>query len=346
LATRLGIRQLLVKDESKRPDLNAFKVLGVSYAVNILLKGLADGARLPTLSAATEGNHGRALAWEARRLAMRAVIYIPSSAAPARIEAIRSLGAEVVLVDGSYDDAVSRMALQSKKYGYTVVSDTGFEGYLEIPKWISAGYMRIFSESWRDLESRGVPAPDIVFVQGGVGGLAAGAVNYFDQAALDETPALIVVEPTEAACLLSSITSSEGMPRPASGSQQTIAAGLNCALPSLAAWPTVRRGIKACLAVEDNYVEEAVRTFFHPEREDPRIVSGEAGAAGLAGLLALARDANLEPARRKLGLGSESCVLVVVTEGATNPDGFREIVGVDSCNGVDETAIGRVEENQ
>jgi diaminopropionate ammonia-lyase len=274
---------------------------------------------------------------------MRAVIFIPSGAAPARIQPIRELGAEVVLVDGSYDDAVSRMAAQSEENGYTVVSDTGFEGYLEIPNWISAGYMRIFSESWRDLGNQRAPAPDIVLVQGGVGGLAAGAVNYFDQAALDETPALIVVEPTEAACLFTSITSSEGIPRPASGSLQTIAAGLNCALPSLAAWPTVRRGVKACLAVEDKYVEEAVRTLFHPDGGDPCIVSGEAGAAGLAGLLALTRDANLEPARKKLGLGSESCVLVIVTEGATNPDGFREIVGVDPLNGIDETATGHVE---
>ena len=163
--------------------------------------------------------------------------------------------------------------------------------------------------------------------------MAAGAVSYFDQTAPGMGPTLVVVEPMEAACLLASSASSGGILRRASGNQQTIVAGLNCAVPSLAAWPTVRRGVKAFLAVEDGYVEEAVRTFFDPIAGDPLIISGEAGAAGLAGVLALAGEAALESARRELKFGPESCVLVVVTEGATDPDGFRKIVGIDPRKG-------------
>lgn len=335
LASRLGVGQLLVKDESERLDLNSFKVLGVSYAVHILLEVLPDDLkRRLTLAAATEGNHGRAVAWVARRLGIPSVIHIPSGAAPARVEAIRDLGATLVLVDGSYEGAVALMAEESEKQGHTVISDTGYEGYLETPNRISAGYMRIFSEAWSTLTQERIPVPDIVLIQGGVGGLAAGAVSYFDQTSPGMGPTLVVVEPMEAACLFASSASPEGILRPASGNQQTIVAGLNCAVPSLAAWPTVRRGAKAFLALEDGYVEEAVRTFFDPDGGDPRIVSGEAGAAGLAGVLALAGESGLELARRELGFGPESCVLVVVTEGATDPDGFSKIVGSDPNQGI------------
>jgi diaminopropionate ammonia-lyase len=327
LAARLGLGALLLKDESRRFGLNAFKGLGASWALRCLVDARRrDGAAPPaTVATATDGNHGRAVAWAARKHGLAAVIFIPDHSAPARIEAIRGEGAEVVLVHGSYDDAVARCAAESAARGWQVVADTGYEGYMEIPRLVAQGYETLFLETDAQIEERLLPQPDLVLVQGGVGALAAAAVEHYRPRR--ERPRLAIVEPDDADCLLESILAGDGPPRASRGRQRSIMAGLNCGLPSLAAWPTLRRGIDLFLSVEDRLAEEAMRLLWRPAPGDPRVESGESGAAGLAGLLALATDEIFRAARERLRLSRATTALVINTEGATDPEGFQRITG-------------------
>lgn len=322
LARELGIGRLLLKDEGARLDLAAFKVLGVSWAIERLLR---DGMSATTLSSATAGNHGRALAWAARQRGLRAIVFIPANSAPARVQAIRGEGAEVVPVDGSYEDAVDRCAVDSAAGGWQVVADVGYPGYMEIPSWISEGYGTIFEEVAEDLAVSGDPPPDMVVVQGGVGGLAAAVVPH---AARWSPPArVLVVEPEEADCLLASASAPDGVPTESRGTGQTVLAGLNCARVSLAAWPTIRAGAEAFLSVSDELALQALRRLATPRELDPRVVAGASGAAGVAGLMALTQPAFAE-LRRNLALDERSRILVVSTEGATDPAHWSRVVGV------------------
>jgi diaminopropionate ammonia-lyase len=325
LAAELGLGELLLKDESRRFGLNAFKALGAAYAVQRVLREQG----VPTVATATAGNHGRAVAWAARVAGKRAVVFVPAHTAPSRIEVIRLEGAEVVVVDGTYDDAVRRAAEESAREGWQVVSDTAYPGYDVIPRWIMAGYGTLFAEVTGELRARGRPEPAVVFLQAGVGGLACAGVRYYLDRASDRRPRLVAVEPAEAAGLLESIVSPDGEPRVARGSQRTIMAGLNAATPSPAAWPTVRAGVDLFLAVTDSLAEDAMRRLHRGAGGDARVVAGETGAAGLAGLLALCREPELAEARAALGLGREASVLVISTEGATDPASYRRIVGAE-----------------
>jgi diaminopropionate ammonia-lyase len=270
LADSLGLRSLQVKDESHRFGLNAFKALGASFAMHRVARpGMI-------FSAATAGNHGRAVAWSARRLGCMAKIFVPAITVPARIEAIRKEGAEVVVVDGSYEDAVRHCDEQSRAHGWQVISDTGYPGYLEIPKWVVEGYQTLFLEYE---EQRGQP-PDVVLIQAGVGGLLCAAVDHFRSR--EPGPQIISVEPESADGLLASISSPGGEPTVSKGAQDSIMAGLNCIEVSLTAWPSIRRGVDAFVAIEDSLAIEAMRLL-----SAAGIDAGESGAAGFAGLLAL-----------------------------------------------------------
>lgn len=322
LARSLGVGALYVKDESRRFGLNAFKGLGASWALERLRRA---GGGSTTVAAATEGNHGRAVAWAARRLGLPAVIFIPAHAAPARIENLRREGARVELVEGSYDLAVARCARVSAERGWRVISDTGYEGYLEIPGWIADGYSTLFSEAEEQLRSRGLAAPNLVLIQAGVGALLHAAVAHFRAAALQ--PILVAVEPAAADALITSISSSDGEPQPSVGRQDSIMAGLNCGEVSPAAWPAVRQGVDLFVTVADGFAEDAMRRLARPGPGDPLIEAGETGAAGLAGLLAILQAPELRAAREFLTLDPLSRVLVLNTEGATDPVGYRRVVG-------------------
>jgi diaminopropionate ammonia-lyase len=319
LARELHVGELWVKDESKRLGLNAFKVLGASYAVHRFMRAQPAGAAF-TFATATDGNHGRAVAWAAKRLGQKAVVFVPRNTVPARIEAIRAEGAEVVVVDGTYDDTVRRAAGEAAECGWQVISDTAYPGYTEIPAWIMEGYTTLFAESARQLEAAGRGPPTAVLLQAGVGGLAcAGTLFYWR---LGKRPKLVSVEPTDADCLRESIASPDGGIREARGKQDSIMAGLNCGTPSLLAWPVIRAGMDGFLAVDDEYAREAMRRL-----AKAGIVSGESGAAGLAGLLALRQETGLAAAARDLVLGDGARVLLISTEGATDPASYEKIVG-------------------
>jgi diaminopropionate ammonia-lyase len=307
LASDLGIGSLLVKDEAARFGLKAFKALGASWAVHQFLE--RHGRAGVTFSAATDGNHGRAVAWSARLTGNRAVIYVPRHTVRARIDAIRGEGAEVIVVDGTYDDAVHRADHDSRLNGWQVISDTAYPGYMEIPAWVIEGYSTMFAE----IQAR----PDVVIIQAGVGGLAAAAVQHFAGARL------VCVQPSEADGLLESVSSENGEPRFTQKSQRTMMAGLACGIPSLLAWPVLKRGVTLFMSVDDTFAAEAMR------RLHPSIIAGETGAAGLAGLIALCREPEFAQSKAKLGLSGESSVLIINSEGDTDPENYRAIVRDD-----------------
>ncbi len=329
-AKALGVAEVLVKDESSRLGLPSFKVLGASWAVyRALLARLgATAEEIPTfaalhdavaalrplsLSAATDGNHGRAVAHMAALLGLDAAIYVPGNTVSARIEAIASEGATVTVVDGGYNDAIARSA-QDASATCLVISDTSWEGYERVPAWVIEGYATVFAEI--DDELAGRPRPDMVAAPIGVGALAAAVVRHYWSGA--ERPLIIGVEPTSAACVLESVAA--GGIVTLDHPQDSIMAGLNCATPSLIAWPAVSRGIDAYLAVPDTRVPEAMRLL-----AADGIVAGETGAGGLAGMLALVQDAQMQEARSALGLGGASRVLLLCTEGATDPEAYERL---------------------
>jgi diaminopropionate ammonia-lyase len=321
LAAALGIGGLYLKDESKRFGLLAFKALGASWALH-RLREQRSGAF--TVATATDGNHGRAVAWAAARLGLPAVVFIPSYSAAARVENIRNEGARVELVPGNYDDAVKRCDEESRANGWEVVADTGYPGYLEVPHWITEGYSTLFAETEEQRETAGWPAPQVVLIQAGVGGLLHAAVDHFRSRT--HQPIIVSVEPEEADALYRSIDSPDGQPTPSPGRQRSIMAGLNCGEVSLAAWPSNRLGVELFITIEDRFAEEAMIRLARPVASDPVIEAGESGAAGLAGLLALREAPEFAEAARFLGLESHPHVLVINTEGATDPEGYRRVV--------------------
>lgn len=327
LAAELGIGGLWVKDESPRFGLQAFKGLGASFAVHRLLQGAARPAGLAT---ATDGNHGRAVAWAARRAGLPARVFVPAHTVAARVANIEREGAAVEVVDGDYDAAVQAADRFARAHGWALVQDTAYAGYEEIPRWITAGYTTHFRElevqsAAAPLHAPGRPAVDLVLLQAGVGSWAACGTTYYHHRYGAARPRLAVVEPLDAACVLAAVAA--GRLERAPGSAHTIMAGLDCATASGAAWPVLAAGTDACVAIADAWAEEAVRRLAAPADGAGRVVAGETGASGLAGLMALARDPALAPVRARLGLGPASRVLVFVTEGATDPAGWRRITG-------------------
>lgn len=321
-AIELGLERLWIKDESSRFGLPAFKVLGASWATyRLLLERLEAepswssidelrAALAPlgplTLCAATDGNHGRAVAWTARLLGLDARIFVPAGTAEARIDAIASEGAEVSVVEGTYDESVAESARHAADE-VLVVSDTSWEGYVDVPRWVIDGYSTIFAE----VEDQAPAPPDVVVVQMGVGALLAAAVRSYGGEAV-----VVAVEPTTAACGLRSAEA--GHPVDVPGPHRSIMAGLNCGQVSPVAWPTISAGVDVFVAVEDVYAEQAMRDL-----AGGGVVAGETGAAGLAGLYALVEAG---PGQSGIDLADRS-VLVIVTEGATDPVAYRRIVG-------------------
>ena len=319
LARTLGLKDILVKDEGHRFGLKAFKGLGASWALERIRR---TGVPLSTVASATEGNHGRGVAWAARQLGLKAVIFMTTKASPRRVEAIRREGAEVVLLEGTYEDAVQTCARRSAAEGWQVVADVGYEGYMEIPLWITEGYSTILEEVKEQTAAMGV-APSVVIAQAGVGGFAAAVMEHF--AARSPAPRLAIVEPVEADPLLESAKSADGRPTTSTGRQNTVMGGLNCSEVSLTAWPVIRDRADLYFSITDDVAFEAMRRYARPTGNDPRVVAGESGSSGLAGLLSLSTVAPLRGAKEALGLGPDSIVLLFITEGDTDPESWTRI---------------------
>jgi len=333
IARELGVGAVLLKDESSRLGLPAFKILGASWAVYRALEARAGGfaawdtiedlRRLVdplqplTLSAATDGNHGRAVARMAALLGFDAQIYVPAGTTQARIDGIASEGASVTVVDGTYDEAVARSAEDADER-CLVISDTSWPGYEDVPRWVIDGYSTILWEISDHIQQRDEPAPDLVAVQIGVGALASAVVSHFRQPGAQ--PKIVGVEPLRAACMLTSIEAGGITSVP--GPHDSIMAGLNCGEPSMLAWPVVSAGVDLFVAVDDERAREAMRLL-----AKSGVVAGETGAAGLAGLLELLRGEPATTNRDALGINDETRILLFITEGATDPEAYARIVG-------------------
>jgi len=323
LARKLGVKNIYVKDESHRFGLNAFKGMGASYAIHKILQEEPD---ITTFCTATDGNHGRAVAWAAKMAGKKAVIFVPKDTTPNRIQAIANEGAEVKQLDKNYDDTCSHAAEISQRGGWKLIQDTAWEGYEEIPAYIKAGYQTHFQELEDSLHTLPLPKIDVVFLQAGVGSWAASAVWYYLNRYGVNRPKLVLVEPSESDGILQSFKSGKrSLP---SGNQETIMAGLNCGIPSMTAWEILKNGIDIAIKVEDKWAELAMRQLYYPEGDDLQIIAGESGVGGMAGYLAL-NSPQFEQVRKKINLGTESNILFYSTEGATDEDSFERVVKKD-----------------
>ena len=332
-ARELGLARVWVKDESSRLDTPSFKILGASWAVYRTLDehvgGIADwdtmgdlvaalAPHLPlTLVAATDGNHGRAVAHMARLLGLDAHIFVPAGTAVARIAAITGEGAACTVVDGTYDDAVARSAVEAGDR-HLVISDTSWPGYDRVPRRVIEGYATIFSEIDEQLRALRAPPPDVVVVQVGVGALAAAAARHFASRSRTARPVMVAVEPLRAACVMASVRA--GRPVTIPGPQDSIMAGLNCGTPSEVAWPDVVGGFDAFMAIPDERAREGMRALARDGIE-----AGETGAAGVGALAEIMAAENAD-LRHELGVGPAATALVVCTEGATDPASYRLVV--------------------
>lgn len=320
LAREIGLGSLIAKDETARFGLNAFKLLGARFAVESLI---ARGTIRPgaTLTCASEGNHGRAVARAARDAGCSARVYMAADAAEARAAAIAQEGAEVIRVSGGYDDAVRQVERESAQQGWTVVSDTAWPGYEEIPRLIMLGYTRMMEEVDREVEDQAGAdlevCPDAVFVQGGVGGLLCGVASWWAFHKGPRRPKIVCVEPLQAACLLASARAGQAVA--VTGPLETTLAGLRNREVSPLAFEAVRPIVDGYVGIDDSWAHDAIRRFGRPRGGDPAIAAGASGAAALGGLLAVMADPPLSGVREGLRLGTHSRVLVVVSEGVTDP---------------------------
>ena len=336
MAKYLGLKKLFVKDESYRFGLNAFKVLGGSYAIarHIAARlGLrpeemtfaalrSDAARAALGNAvfftATDGNHGRGVAWTARELGCRAVVRMPKGTVKSRVENIRALGAEVTVEERNYDGCVRLAAQQAAQTpGGVLVQDTAWPGYEQIPLHIMQGYLTMALEADEQMEA----PPTHVFLQAGVGSMAAAVAAYFEQAHPQDPPKIILVEPTAADCFFRS--AAKGEITAVKGDMPTMMAGLACGEPSPIAWDILKGLTAAYLSCEDAAAARGMRALARPLAGDRAIVSGESGAATMGALLDAAAD---EKAREALGLDERARVLLISTEGDTDPVNYRRVM--------------------
>ncbi len=337
-AHALGVGQVLVKDESQRFSLNAFKMLGGTWAIARLLcrklnldiqqfsfEKFRQLNRPPmTFATTTDGNHGRGVAWAARELGQRAVIYMPKGSSPFRVKHITDLGAECIVTDMNYDDTVRLTMRIAAERGWEVVQDTAWEGYTDVPTWIMQGYATLADEAAEQMEAMLNAPPTHILLQAGVGAMAGGVLGYFADRYGAERLHAIVVEPDRADCLYRSAI--QGDIVNVSGDMNTIMAGLACGEPNPLGWPLLRDNVRQFISCEDRVAALGMRVLGNPLGNDPRVVSGESGAVTVGLLAAVMHHPQRAALMKKLNLTPESRILAISTEGDTDPQHYREVV--------------------
>lgn len=340
LAKEIGVGKILIKDESQRFDLCAFKMLGGAYAIARLLCdeykldiNKFDFAQLKndikekmTFATATDGNHGRGVAWAAEKLGQNAVVYMPKGAADERVNNIRALGAECIVTDMNYDDTVRLAIKTSEENGWKVVQDTAWEGYEKIPTWIMQGYTTLAAEAVEQMAEQGIKQPTHVVLQAGVGALAGGVLGYLCDLYGAKNLHSIVIEPELADCIYRSGISEKGDMVNVDGDLATIMVGLACGEPNPLGWPVLRDCATQFISCDDKVAALGMRVLGNPLGSDARVVSGESGAVGAGLLAAVHTHKDKEQLLSKLGLNSESVVLLINTEGDTDPVNYRDVV--------------------
>lgn len=345
MADHLGLGRVYVKDESYRFGLNAFKVLGGSFAMAryIAQKTNRDVSELDfetltsdklrkefgqaTFFTATDGNHGRGVAWAANRLKQKAVVYMPKGSTQTRLDNIKAEGATATIEEVNYDECVRMAAAAAAKTpNGVVVQDTAWSGYEEIPSWIMQGYGTMAMEASEQLEAAGTDCPTHVFVQAGVGSLAGAVQGYFANKYPENPPTVVVVEADVAACLYKGAVAGDGEEYFVDGDMQTIMAGLACGEPNTTSWDILKNHVSVFVAAPDWVAAKAMRMLSAPIKGDPQVVSGESGAAPFGVLVEIMTNPEMADLKEELRLNENSRVLLFSTEGDTDPERYKEIV--------------------
>ena len=338
-ADQFGVAGILVKDESDRFGLKAFKGLGGSYG---MFRILCERLGLDPESAdfkpfedpeirrrcadiefvtATDGNHGKGVSWAAQQFGCRAHVYMPVGTVEARRRAIEEAGsATAEITPWSYDETVAYAAKQAGEHGWILIQDTAWDGYEQIPQWIIEGYLTIGEET---AEQLGGLTPTHVFLQAGVGSMAGGLTAYFRNRYAPASPLVTIVEPTSAACVYESVKAGDGAMHTVPGDAETIMAGLNCGTPCSVVWPVLRDEAAAYAACTDAVTITGMRAYARPVGSDQAVISGESGAVTFGLLWEILRDGAL---RREMKIDQESVILLVNTEGDTDPEGYRRVL--------------------
>lgn len=342
LARKCGIEQIYYKDESQRFGLKSFKALGGAYAVaqqllkhikktesdTVTIADLFSGkykARVAevTIITATDGNHGRSVAWGAQMFGCRCVIYIHADVSAGREKSMSELGAKVIRIAGNYDDSIKEVDRVSKENGWTIVSDNSYPGYVDIPKDVMRGYSVMLKETVTQLKMIESDIPTHIFIQGGCGGLAAAVCGYFWDLWGKDRPRIVIVEPEQANCLQLSAKNPSGEPVVVDGKLETLMAGLACGEVSLLAWEILQTGCDDFTTVNESLVPMAMKILAKGESGDVPVEAGESAVPGIAALLATINNQSI---RDNLGLSPASRVLIFGTEGATDLEVYQQLI--------------------
>lgn len=342
LAKQLGVSQIFVKDESYRFGLNAFKVLGGSYAIGkFIAKELGvdiDEMDFETLKSeetrekigqitfttATDGNHGRGVAWAAQQLGQKAVVYMPKGSSEIRLNNIKATGAEAYITDMNYDDAVRLSLENANKYGWKIIQDTAWEGYQDVPLWIMQGYATMMLEAVEQMKEMGVERPTHVFVQAGVGSLAGAVQGFIASYYKEDRPITAIIEPNEADCMYRSAVNGEITN--VTGDMPTIMAGLACGEPNPIGWKILKSYSDMFVSCPDNIAAQGMRILGNPLQGDDRVISGESGAVPAGFLHTVLTDERYKDIKEALKLDENSKILLISTEGDTDPENYRKVV--------------------
>lgn len=344
LAKELGLGDIYVKDESYRFGLNAFKVLGGSFALgNYLAKRLNSSiAEMPyekliseevrkklgdiVFVTATDGNHGRGVAWTAKQLKQHSVVYMPKGSAKERLDNIIAEGAEASITDLNYDEAVRLANGMAEEKGWVMVQDTAWEGYEDIPTWIIQGYSTMGYEAYEQLKRLGEEKPTHIFLQAGVGSMAGAITGLFSAIYGEDRPIITIVEPNKADCIYRTAEADDGKLRFVTGDMDTIMAGLACGEPCTIGWNILKDYADNFISCPDYTAAEGMRILGNPPKGDERVISGESGAATLGCVAEIMTNNNLTWMREKLKLDENSRVLFFSTEGDTDKENYIDIV--------------------
>lgn len=339
-AKALGVESVYVKDESYRFGLNAFKVLGGSYAIgNYLAQKLGKSiSEMPyerltaedvkkelgdiTFVTATDGNHGRGVAWTANRLGQKAVVYMPKGSAQERLKNIQAEGAEASITDLNYDEAVRLANSQAEEKGWVMVQDTAWEGYEDIPEWIMQGYGTMGYEAYTQLPEK----PTHIFLQAGVGSMAGAVTGFFAGVYGEERPVVTIVEPNKADCIFRTAKEADGKLHFVTGDMDTIMAGLACGEPCSIGWNVLKDYADNFISCPDYMAAQGMRILGNPMAGDSQVVAGESGAAAFGCVTEILRNPQYADFKERLGLNEKSRVLFFNTEGDTDKENYRSIV--------------------
>ena len=340
LAEKMGVKSIYLKDESFRFGLNAFKVLGAGYAIaneigrrigkditelsaeRILSKETKDAVGDITFVTATDGNHGRGVAWTANQLGQKSVVYMPKGSALERLENIRKEGATADIMDMNYDEAVRLAQKMAEEKGWVVVQDTAWEGYEDIPRWIMQGYTTMGYEIMEQISEK----PTHIFLQAGVGSMAGAMTGFFSNLYAEEKPMIVIVEPAKADCLYQTAKADDGKLHIVTGDMDTIMAGLACGEPCTIGWEVLKGYADAFIRCPEYMAADGMRLLAAPVKGDTAVVAGESGAAAFGAMANILLDEELAEYKNLLKLDENSRILCISTEGDTDQENYRNVV--------------------